>query len=34
VRVRFRKLRAAFDSALAGMSFHGLDLLEEDLQDA
>jgi len=34
VRVRFRKLRAAFDSALAGMSFHGLDLLEEDLQVA
>lgn len=34
VRVRFRKLRAAFDSALAGMSFHGLDLLEEDFQDA
>src|SRR5438093_607302 len=34
VRVRFRKLRAAFDSALAGMNFHGLDLLEEDLQDA
>jgi radical SAM superfamily enzyme YgiQ (UPF0313 family)/anti-anti-sigma regulatory factor len=34
VRVRFCKLRAAFDSALADMSFHGLDLLEEDLQDA
>jgi len=34
VRVRFRKLRAAFDSALVHVSFHGLDLLEEDLQDA
>jgi len=34
VRVRFRKLRAAFDSALADVSFHGQDLLEEDLQDA
>jgi anti-anti-sigma regulatory factor len=34
VRVRFRKLRAAFDTALEGLSFHGLDLLEEDLQDA
>ena len=34
VRVRFRKLRAAFDSALEGVSFHGQDLLEEDLQDA
>src|SRR5437870_2680213 len=33
-RVRFRKLRAAFDSALEGVSFHGQDLLEEDLQDA
>src|SRR5438309_1851497 len=34
VRVRFRKLRAAFDSALEDVSFHGQDLLEEDLQDA
>ncbi len=34
VRVRFCKLRAAFDTALADMSFQGLDLLEEDLQDA
>ena len=34
VRVRFRKLRASFDSALENVSFHGQDLLEEDLQDA
>ena len=34
VRVRFRKLRAAFDSALEDVSFHAQDLLEEDLQDA
>jgi hypothetical protein len=34
VRVRYHKLTAAFESSLAGMSFHGLDLLQEDLQDA
>ncbi len=34
VRVRFHKLRTTFDSALENVSFHGLDLLEEDLQDA
>src|SRR6266540_5192210 len=33
VRVRYHKLTAAFESSLAGMSFHGLDLLQEDLQD-
>jgi radical SAM superfamily enzyme YgiQ (UPF0313 family) len=34
VRVRYRKIQGAFASSLAGMSFHGLDLLAEDLQDA
>ncbi|TLY22122.1 MAG: radical SAM protein [Nitrospirae bacterium] len=33
-RVRFRKLRASFESALENVSFQGEDLLEEDLQDA
>ncbi|MEK6603823.1 MAG: radical SAM protein [Nitrospirota bacterium] len=34
VRVRYRMIQGAFASSLAGMSFHGLDLLAEDLQDA
>ena len=34
VRVRYRKIQGAFASSLEGMSFHGLDLLAEDLQDA
>jgi radical SAM superfamily enzyme YgiQ (UPF0313 family)/anti-anti-sigma regulatory factor len=34
VRVRYRKIQGAFASSLEGMSFNGLDLLAEDLQDA
>ena len=34
VRVRYRMIQGAFASSLEGMSFHGLDLLAEDLQDA
>lgn len=34
VRVRYRKITDAFASSLEGMSFHGVDLLAEDLQDA
>jgi radical SAM superfamily enzyme YgiQ (UPF0313 family) len=33
-RVRYRKITDAFASSLEGMSFHGVDLLAEDLQDA
>ena len=33
-RVRYRKIQDAFASSLAGMSFHGVDLLAEDLRDA
>lgn len=34
VRVRYRMIQGAFASTLEGMSFHGVDLLAEDLQDA
>ena len=34
VRVRYRKIQGAFAASLEGMSFNGLDLLAEDLQDA
>jgi anti-anti-sigma regulatory factor len=34
VRVRYRKIQDAFASSLESMSFHGVDLLAEDLQDA
>lgn len=34
VRVRYRKIQGAFASSLEGLSFHGVDLLAEDLQDA
>jgi len=34
VRVRYRKITDAFASSFEGMSFHGVDLLAEDLQDA
>jgi hypothetical protein len=33
-RVRYRKFKAAFQDALEGFSLHGLDMLNEDLQDA
>ena len=34
VRVRYRKIQGAFASTLEGLSFNGVDLLAEDLQDA
>ena len=34
VRVRYRKITDAFASSLEGVSFHGVNLLAEDLQDA
>lgn len=34
VRVRYRKITDAFVSSLESSSFHGMDLLAEDLQDA
>ncbi len=34
VRVRYRKITDAFASSLDGLSFQGVDLLAEDLQDA
>jgi radical SAM superfamily enzyme YgiQ (UPF0313 family) len=34
VKVRYRKFKASFESALQGFSLNGLDLLEEDWQDA
>ncbi len=33
-KVRYRKFKAAFESALQDFSLKGLDLLEEDWQDA
>jgi hypothetical protein len=33
-KIRYRKFKAAFESALQGFSLSGLDLLEEDWQDA
>jgi hypothetical protein len=33
-RVRYRKFKAAFEAALEGLSLNGLDMLEEDWQDA
>ncbi|WP_447978683.1 B12-binding domain-containing radical SAM protein [Candidatus Nitrospira bockiana] len=34
VRIRYRKFKAAFESAIEGLSLTGLDILEEDWQDA
>ena len=34
VKVRYRKFKAAFETALDGMSLSGLEMLQEDLQDA
>ena len=33
-RVRYRKFKAAFEAALEGLSLNGLEMLEEDRQDA
>lgn len=34
VRIRYRKFKAAFESALSGLSVSGIEMLEEDWQDA